>query len=42
LHAAEAAKQLDETKRRIADFGRSARLHGFDFNDMNDRKGRCA
>jgi hypothetical protein len=32
-----AAAKLAESKRRIGDFARSARHHGFTFRDMNDR-----
>lgn len=36
-----AAEKLDETKKRISDFARSARQHNFSFHDMNGR-GRAA
>jgi hypothetical protein len=37
LRTSDAADKLDQAKRRIADFARSARKHGFTFRDMDSR-----
>ena len=41
MHSEYAAEKLDETERRISDFGRAARQHNFSFHAMNG-KGRAA